>query len=134
MRGSGSFLAGLQLAFVFSHQLGVAGLQRYPRAVVAGVQIDQYLGTHGRQFQPARGPQASRICTVAMSPAGPLKVSTTRTVMISSDFCRSCSTLVTSPEKRALAQSYQRSGWTFRVNRQACAQPVANWEIATTSK
>ena len=71
--------------------------------------------------------------SVATSPAGPLNVSVTRTV-ITSTLRGSCSTRVTSPANSAAAQSYHCPGGTSLTNRQACAAPAASWNSATRSR
>ena len=63
----------------------------------------------------------------AAAPSGPLKVSTTRTVMISSAFCRSGSTPVTSAANSALDHSNHCGGGASWAKRQACAVPAESW-------
>src|SRR5207237_3566685 len=109
------------------------GLEARRRSAYSGVKGTSRASLFGLSAPSTREPTVGRsslqpaqrlfgTCRLALAAAsGPLKVSTTRSEMMSTRFCASM--FVTSAAKRTFAHSYQSCGLASRAKRHACAAP-----------
>ena len=98
--------------------------------------INDLLGFWSEWLRPSAGLPTVlwSLLLAAAAASGPLKVSVTRTLMTSSDFCPSSSMPVTSAAKSALDHSNHCAGGASCAKRQASAAVAKTTSMAGTSR